>query len=82
MSGNDDRYVVVAIDKVTGDIYIDQSMLKESYPKLVAEDVIACLPDGLKNLKDFLILHQTKALSLQVLLNSEEHRDQTKKIIN
>ncbi len=70
-----DRYVLVAVDKTTGDLYVPPDMLLEKYTKEEVEHILKFTPKALRELREFHIMPYDQALQLWTRERNEYQRE-------
>lgn len=61
------RYVLVATDKDTGQIFVSPDTVREFYTKEDVEQIIKHLPKAIKEMREFSILPYEQAIFLRLI---------------
>ena len=76
------RYVLVAFDKITGDIFVAPDMLENPYTKPEAEEFLESFSKTVKAARDFMILPHEQAVGLWTYLQNAITTGKTKDSLN
>lgn len=74
-------YVLVAVDKTTGDLYVSPDMLLQEYSKEEVEHVLKFTPKAIRELRDFHVMPYHQALQLW-LQERNERQSKDNKVIH
>ena len=62
--GMNQRYALVAVDKLTGRIYVSPETLSGEYSKEDVEEIMKFMPSALKESRDFYVMPHDQAVGL------------------
>lgn len=79
----ENRYVVVAFDKFTGETFVSWEMLRENYDQATAEEVKKGLEQTMGELRQFCVVSYTQAKQILELERQQlESTRKNKRVIN